>query len=46
MSIEPATYPSEGTVTRIGRWFVRAELGPLIALLLLVLVFTVADHFW
>lgn len=33
-------------ITRFGRWFVRAELGPLLALLLLILIFTIADHFW
>src|SRR5262245_49302713 len=46
MSAEPAPAPREATLVRAWRWFAGAELGPLVALILLVLLFTFADWTW
>jgi ribose transport system permease protein len=46
MGNETAELAEPSVLRRLGRWFVRAELGPLVALVLLVLVFTLADQIW
>jgi ribose/xylose/arabinose/galactoside ABC-type transport system permease subunit len=47
MSSEPSmSSPRVSRTLRAWRWFVRAELGPLLALIALLVLFTAADRVW